>query len=160
MPLLAYFITFHTYGTWLHGRDEGSVDRTHNTPGEALLSPDRSRERSEHAMLKHAPIVLDDSARCIVGDTIRAVCRHRGWTIRALSVRSNHAHAVVSAVASPEKVLADLKAYSTRRLREAGLIGPDTRVWSHHGSTRYLDSPESAQRAIEYTDHYQGEPLP
>jgi REP element-mobilizing transposase RayT len=160
VPLLAYFITFHTYGTWLHGHEEGSVDRTHNTPGEALLSSDRSRERSEHAILKHAPVVLNDSARRIVDDTIREVCRHRGWTIRALHVRSNHVHVVVSAVASPEKVLTDLKAYSTRRLREAGLIGFDTRVWSHHGSTRYLDSPESAQRAIEYTDHYQGEPLP
>ena len=159
MALFAYFITFHTYGTWLHGREEGSVDREHNVWGDPLLSPDREREHAERGALKHLPFVLDERARAIVDDTIREVCRHRGWTVRALHVRTNHVHVVVSAVAPPEKVLTDFKAYSTRRLREAGLIGPDTRVWSHHGSTKYLDSPESAQRAIDYTDHYQGEPL-
>jgi toxin HigB-1 len=29
---LAYFITFTSYGTWLHGRALGSVDREHSTP--------------------------------------------------------------------------------------------------------------------------------
>ncbi len=30
---LAYFITFHCYGTWLQGDAPGSVDRSHNQPG-------------------------------------------------------------------------------------------------------------------------------
>ena len=30
---LAYFITFHTYGSWLHGAVSGSVDDEHNRPG-------------------------------------------------------------------------------------------------------------------------------
>jgi hypothetical protein len=29
---LAYFITFTTYGTWLHGNGAGSVDPAHNQP--------------------------------------------------------------------------------------------------------------------------------
>ena len=30
---LAYFLTFTTYGTWLHGREEGSVDRDNHVFG-------------------------------------------------------------------------------------------------------------------------------
>jgi hypothetical protein len=40
---LAYFITFHTYGTWIHGDDRGSVDRHHNLYGTPMLPPDPSR---------------------------------------------------------------------------------------------------------------------
>jgi hypothetical protein len=45
--VLAYFITFHTYGTWLHGTERGSVDRAHNTLGTPLLPPDVAREQEE-----------------------------------------------------------------------------------------------------------------
>ena len=31
-----HFLTFRTYGTWLHGDARGSVDRFHNVPGEPL----------------------------------------------------------------------------------------------------------------------------
>ena len=30
---LAYLITFRCYGTWLHGDERGSMDRTHNVFG-------------------------------------------------------------------------------------------------------------------------------
>ena len=38
---LAYFITFSTYGTWLHGttKGKGSVDREHNQHGCPSLRP-------------------------------------------------------------------------------------------------------------------------
>src|ERR1019366_10599368 len=45
MAPLAFFITFTTYGTWLHGRAPGSVDRQHNIPDTPFLPPDRERER-------------------------------------------------------------------------------------------------------------------
>jgi hypothetical protein len=37
---LAYFITFSTYGSWLHGEEKGSVDRAHNLPGTPYLEAD------------------------------------------------------------------------------------------------------------------------
>ena len=44
---LAYFISFRTYGTWLHGDERGSIDRFHNRyrlfrqtrNGAAIISP-------------------------------------------------------------------------------------------------------------------------
>lgn len=41
---LAYFITYHTYGTWLHGNEAGSVDSQHNIPGTPMLPSDPVRK--------------------------------------------------------------------------------------------------------------------
>lgn len=37
---VGYFITWHTYGTWLRGQSPGAVDDEHNAPGEAFIEPD------------------------------------------------------------------------------------------------------------------------
>ena len=51
----------------------------------------------------------------------------------------------------------DLKSYATRRLREAGLTGEDERIWTRHGSTRYLNTQRSLDEASEYVLYRQGE---
>ena len=40
----AYFITYHTYGTWLHGTERGSVDRRRSIPGTPVLDPNQRRD--------------------------------------------------------------------------------------------------------------------
>ncbi len=42
------------------------------------------------------------------------------------------------------------KAWATRRLREAGLAKNDSRVWTEHGSTRWINSDIGLQEAIDY----------
>jgi hypothetical protein len=46
---LAYFITFSTYGAWLHGRGVGSVDKLHNEVGTPFLAADAEQEIRERA---------------------------------------------------------------------------------------------------------------
>ena len=58
--------------------------------------------------------------------------------------------AVAGLDATPERAMSECKAWSTRRLREAGLVGSDERVWTRHGSTRYLWDRASLDRAIAY----------
>ena len=161
--LTAYFITFTCYGTWLHGDDRGSADRAHNLPGTPYLVGDEQRERSEFDSLKHPPMTLDEAQRRVVQDTVREVCQHRDWALLAAHVRPKHVHSVVLADATPEKVMNDFKAYATRRLREANLIGEETRVWTRHGSTRYLNDDDSVINATKYVIEDQGaslEPAP
>jgi hypothetical protein len=91
------------------------------------------------------------------------VSAYRGWTLLALHVRTTHVHAVVAASATPEKVLNDLKAYATRRLRRERLTAADDRVWSGHGSTRYHWKDEQLAEAVDYVVNRQGaalEPYP
>jgi hypothetical protein len=67
---LAYFITFSTYGTWLHGDSTGSVDRAHNQPGAPLLPPDAQRQRESRERMVQDPYFLDELRRVIVRDAI------------------------------------------------------------------------------------------
>jgi hypothetical protein len=121
-PPLGYFITFRTYASWLHGDDRGSVDRTNNHFGTPMLSAHRGREAFDHRERSAAPFELDGVQRGIVDGAIRAVVVHRRWTLHALNVRTNHAHVVVTAVQTPERVMNTLKSWATRRLRESGLV--------------------------------------
>jgi len=157
---LAYFLTFHTYATWLHGRADGSVDRHHNTPGAPVLPPDMKRELDEARRLKAKPVIFNAAQRGVVERTIREVCAHRGWTLHALNVRTNHVHVVVTAPVPPERVLTDFKAYTTRRLVEAGRWAKGEKVWSRHGSTRYLWTASAVAEKCQYVIEGQGADLP
>ncbi len=156
---LAYFITIHTYGTWLHGEKNGSVDDNHNRPGTPFIPPNEARRRFESDRCKQLTATLDSAKRRIVDATIRQVCAHRGWMLHALHARTTHVHIVVTGPLPPERIMNDCKAWSTRRLREAALIGQDEMVWSRHGSTRYLWDEVSIAAACDYTLNRQGVPL-
>jgi hypothetical protein len=43
---LAYFISFRTYGTWLHGDERSSTDRFHNQYGSPFIPPNEKWQRS------------------------------------------------------------------------------------------------------------------
>ena len=158
MPL-AYFITFTTYGVWLHGRDTGSVDKQHNQPGTPFLPPDPVREAEMRGNMRETPYLLDAVRRSVVLETIQEVSGHRSWRLLACHVRTNHVHIVVAANALPEKVMSDFKAYASRRLKERLAEPADCKRWTQHGSTRYLWSELQVLGAIEYTVTGQGEPL-
>jgi REP element-mobilizing transposase RayT len=156
---LAFFITFSTYGTWLHGNETGSVDRGHNEPGMPFLPVDSDREREEQAAMTHAAYELDAPRRQVVLSTLSEVCRHRGWRLIVAHVRITHVHLVVAADVIPEKVMNDFKAYASRRLTEAGFDQSDTKRWSRHGSTKYIWDEGHLANAINYVLHKQGIPM-
>jgi hypothetical protein len=57
---------------------------------------------------------------------------------------------VLSSQGTPEEAMATLKAWSTRRLREAGHVAAAARVWARHGSTRYLWTEADVEGALRY----------
>jgi REP element-mobilizing transposase RayT len=158
---LAYFITFRTHGTWLHGDQRRSVDRhgknIYNTP-RIQLDPVFSVTMDRN--MTTAPVILAGPERAVVEAAIREVCDQRGYLLMALNIRTNHGHVVASAECSPSKMMSAFKANATRELREAGLVATDARVWSRGGSTRYLWKPDSVERAVNYTLYGQGDDLP
>lgn len=107
--------------------------------------------------MKDAAFLLDSALRRqTVEAAIRETCDYRGWEILALNVRTNHVHVVLNANLAKERVLANLKAWATRRLRGAGLATEEDRVWAHHGSTRVLDSEAAVEGAVQYVVFEQG----
>lgn len=154
---LAYLITFRTYGTWLHGDERGSIDRKHNLYGAPLLEPDQKRQTTEARQLKCSPVILNVGQRGMVETAVREVCRYRRYALMAVNARTNHVHAVIAAAGKPEPILDALKAYATRKLRQANLISDSTRPWARHGSTRYLWKERHVEKAVSYVLYGQGD---
>jgi REP element-mobilizing transposase RayT len=68
--------------------------------------------------MNEAGCYVDTTERNIIEDQVAETCLHRGWQLHAVNSRSNHVHAVVTANGvTPKKVLDDLKAWCTRRLK-------------------------------------------
>jgi len=148
---LAYLITFRCYGTWLHGDERGSYRRSSRViSGVVRIPPRPGLKRAESQQLKHRPIRLKTTQRAIVEQAVREVCLHRRYRLRAINVRTNHAHSVVSALSDPEPMLDSFKSYSTRALRDAGLLSVHVKPWARHGSTIYLWKERDVEKAVEY----------
>ncbi len=148
---LAYLITFRCYGTWLHGNARGSYRRTHGVISGVSRIPARpGLRKAETAQLKHLPVTLNPKRRAVVEKAVREVCLHRNYRLRAINVRSNHIHSIVSALCEPEPILDAFKSYATRALRRAGLLAASIKPWPRHGSTIYLWKEPDVEKAVEY----------
>ena len=117
----------------------------------------RSCSKMKRSELKHTPVKLKNAQRIAVEEAIREICEHRSYVLRAVNVRTNHVHSVVTAPCKPEHLMDSFKAYATRRLRESGLFSRDIKPWARHGSTPYLWTEEEVERAIDYVINGQGE---
>lgn len=156
---LAYFITFTTYGQWLHGDARKSVDREHNEFGTERLPANPLLHACRKRNLPHPPLKLSAEVIAAVLAAIGEVCMTRHWDLVGANVRSNHVHVLVKAGAVAEKVLGDFKRYATRRLRTENLLSPDQPVWTDGGSTRYVWNHASLNRIDRYIRKEQGDNL-
>ena len=155
---LAYLITIRCYGTWLHGDERLAVDRHGlNVYGRRRRPANTKLEDLMRRNMKQDAFLLSDGQRTIVKEAIDEVCDYRKYDLWAINVLTNHFHAVVSAQSKPEPVADAFKSYSTRKLREAGLIGRQVRPWARGKSRRYLWKPEHVSRAIDYVLYGQGD---
>ena len=158
---IAYFITFRTFGTWLHGDERSSIDRHgKNIYGQEKIGLDPKFSVLMESNMESDVVLLNGAQRKVVRLAIISVCEFRGYVLKALSVRTNHVHAVVCALTVPDKILNAFKSNVTRELRQAGLVSPEQKIWSRGGSTRYLWKPHNVANAIEYTINGQGDDLP
>ncbi len=155
---LAYLLTFRTYGTWLHGDERYSVDRHRKNIFETprILPNENLRNLMEQKSL-NSPLILDVRQRAAVETAICNLCDKRKYFLRAINVRSNHVHVVLSFDKSPEPIITALKAFSTKQLREENLIERERRVWSRGGSRRYLWKPRHVELAKKYVLYGQGD---
>jgi REP element-mobilizing transposase RayT len=103
------------------------------------------------------PYWLDRESRTAVLSALRGHCVHRGWSLLAAHVRTNHVHAIVEADVRPEKVMNEFKSYASRELNRLDRDGPKRK--RRHGSTRWLWKDEDVQQALQYVVDEQGEPM-
>lgn len=135
---LAYFFTFNTYGSWLHGDERKSIMVKDKTT--LRISRNDAFHKHQSESMKYPVVNFEATQRKIVLDTILKHCYIKDWKLYAVHVRSNHVHVIVKTSSNPDEALGDLKAWATRKLREAG--HNFDKVWGRHGSTKYIFTSE------------------
>jgi REP element-mobilizing transposase RayT len=153
MPVLAYHITWSTYGTWLPGDSRGWIRW-----GEwGVQPPDSERERDARQRMVESAVWLTEQQRALVEQTIRDHCRIRHWHLHAVNARTNHIHAVVTTDRDPQEVMNQLKAWCSRKLSDAaGLVetvakkAGRRRWFTEGGNQETIDTEEYLTNAIEY----------
>lgn len=151
----AYLLTWTTYGTRLPGDPRGSVARWRNLPNAPLRAPNVKLRRLAQENMRQPPMFLSAEMRTVVRKAIVGLSSFRDWQLHAVNVRTNHVHVVVTAQQKPGLIVAQMKSSATRSLRGGGLCGLNERVWTRHGSTRYLFEGESVVRAVNYVKYFQ-----
>lgn len=158
---LAFLITFRGYGTWVHGDQRGSTDQFRKIYKGPRIPRNEKWKAYNQRVLKSEPVTLNASRRHSVDKAIRQTCAIRKWHLYAASVRTNHAHVVVSiGTKKPSVALNALKANATRQMREDDNWIHAHSPWADKGSERYLWNEQSLAIAIDYVLNGQGEDLP
>jgi REP element-mobilizing transposase RayT len=151
MAVLAYLITFGTYGARLHGDDRGSF---HHARG--FEAPNAPLHNAQRMQMRGAQVTLDALARDVVLESMIEVAAYRNWNLFTAHVRTEHVHCVVWAPVAADRVMGAFKAWATRGLRARRVVDSDARVWAEHGSTRWLWNEHQVREATEYVYARQG----
>ena len=111
--------------------------------------------------MKGEEVKLNAERRNCVEEAVRETCNFRNWHLRAINVRTNHVHLVVSIGDKKSEIaLNAFKANATRVMREKNLWSSDRTPWVAKGSKRYLWNEKSIEIAIDYVVNGQGSELP
>ena len=135
---IAYFLTFTIRGSWRHGDARGSWKRDGQ-----FVAPNSIVNAAPN---KNPPHYFCEEECRIIENSMEEVCAARQWILHEKSIVNNHVHVVVTAPdITPENVMKLLKAKATMRLRKGGFVGLEKKIWTQHGSTKYVFDEKGLQ---------------
>ncbi len=159
-PPLAFFITFRTYGTWLHGDSRGSTSRFRNKYRTRHLGENAGWHEENRKRLKQKPFRLNANARSAVRKSILETSEYRKWKLHAQNVRTNHVHIVAgTGTHDGKKVRAAYKANPTRALRESKEWTRECSPWAGKGSVKSIWDLNGLCAVVDYVLFQQGEDI-
>jgi len=164
-----WFLTWTCYGQWLPGdprgfvsnKFEGEITEKKNNRLNAPIDSGRPQLYAlSRNLLSNAPIFLTLEQAQLVQEQFIETAKFRNWTIITCAIMSNHVHILLGVPGDPDpnKLLHDLKAYSSRKLCEYFPRPASGTWWTSNGSTRKIDSENSWMRCIDYIQN-QEKPL-
>ncbi len=140
--MIAYMLTWTTYGTWLQGDKRGYVKdgKTYATnPG---------LYNSNRMALKHLPVYLSEDQRNLVKVQIIEEAERIGQKIYALTIQDRHVHLVAEKTNETiESAVHHYKRTATYVLRQNGFIG---KVWTKGYDKRYCLNQGQLKARVEY----------
>jgi hypothetical protein len=153
MHLLAYHLTWGTYGTRLHGDPRKTVDRKHNQYGEPVLGYDEHRWEREKSLLKFPPVVFTKPQMLIVESLVPEICQRGGWVHRTCAAGQDHVHAILTSPNDPKTIRRILKRWLDQSLTEhLGALPEGASWWAECGSIRLIFEEDAGyyDSAIDY----------
>ncbi len=143
---IAFFITWTVYGSHLQGDQRGWRRRRRGEQAPQPLLAQWRRQR-----LKHDVLLLSPEQRDVVERLSERHCLHRRWRLWAVSARTTHVHAVVTATGFSGKTVRDqLKANATCALRDKWPQFRDRPVWTLGGDWACINTPDDLQQVCSY----------
>ena len=165
--ILASHLVLHGYGHWLSNDPRGSGSESIRKgelkrlgdihPGRKRVQPPRTElkqfYRKAEKLLDHETVWFNETIRVVIASAIGNAARQFGYTVWALSICSNHAHAVVRTHRDRAEVVWQRFADASRdALRKAGLVAKDHPVWSHRPYKVFLRSAVDVNGRIDYVE--------
>jgi REP element-mobilizing transposase RayT len=144
--MIAYMLTWTTYGTWLQGDERGFVK-----DGQ-ILNKNETLENINKFNLEKEPVRLNAKQREIVKNTIIEEAKRVSQKIFALIVFSNHIHLLVEKNQNSIETTAALyKTAARKALYKTGLEG---KIWSKGFDKRFCFNEQELDRRIEYINRH------
>jgi REP element-mobilizing transposase RayT len=146
---LAWYLTWTTYGTWLHGDPRGS----HSELG--YIPPDPKLHESQRALLVQSIVVLSDEQRSVIEEVLVKECEAQGWELHAKNARTNHVHALLTAARDGKFLRARLKALTSDALSDHSklpMAGKNGRYkwWTEKGNVVEVETEDDIAQLIVY----------
>ena len=144
--LIAYMVTWTTYGTWLQGDERKYVKN-----GE-ILQPNEKLKTENQEQQKFQTITLNKNQRQIAEQAIRQEAKRINQKILALAVCANHIHLLAEkSEKTIEQTVHNYKYAATAALRKAGL---QNKIWTKGFDKRFCYQQQELQQKIKYIqDH-------
>jgi REP element-mobilizing transposase RayT len=144
--LIAYMVTWTTYGTWLQGDERGYVKE-----GETL-EPNPALEKSNISSLKQQIITLNPLQKITAQNAIIEEAKKINHKIFAIAVCSNHIHLLVEKnQESIETATAIYKSAARKALYQTGIEG---KVWTKGFDKRFCFNERELKNRIEYINRH------
>jgi len=156
-----WLLTSTSYGNWIPGdrrgfvsgiRDESHVATTHNIPGTPYDQDHAKLHDFAREAMKGTPVLLTPRQAEELLSQFQETAQHRHWGLLAVAILPSHFHIVVAVMGDPDpaRVLADFKAYGTRKLNQVFGKPESGKWWTERGSTRKLADEIAVNSATRY----------
>jgi hypothetical protein len=158
MKVLAYHITWGTYGTRLHGDPRGTVDRTHNEYKSPILKFDEHRWEEEKSKLKYPPVRFDLDKRITVESMIPDICARGFWNFHTCAAGKDHVHVILNSPNNPETIRQLLKRWLGQEFTKKYQLTNLGTWWAECGSIRWINDEAYLRAATKYITEQRATP--
>jgi REP element-mobilizing transposase RayT len=161
VKLLAFHITWGTYGTRLHGDSRKTVDRQHNQYGEPVVGFDEHRWQKEIGLLKFPPVIFEPAQMVLVESLLPEICERGGWKHIAGAAGPDHVHEILASPNDPKTIRRLLKRWLGQTMCERlGDLSPGATWWAECGSIRWIFAEDGTyfDTAVGYVNRQRATP--